>query len=63
MMTWWVSRKNGGPTDLKKVHEFTDWDALDRTAATLLDVLDDAVEESGVWTRSGVVPAPASRSK
>jgi len=37
-MTKLVSRRNGGPTDTSRDHEFTDWAAVDRFAAELADV-------------------------
>ena len=33
----WISRRNGGPTDTSRDHEFTDWNAVDRFAHELAD--------------------------
>ncbi len=36
-----MSRLRGGPTDTSRVHEATDWDALDAVTARFLDALPD----------------------
>jgi menaquinone-dependent protoporphyrinogen oxidase len=39
-MVKWISKRKGGPTDTSKVHETTDWDALDANTNRMLDQIE-----------------------
>jgi menaquinone-dependent protoporphyrinogen oxidase len=58
-----IARSKGEPTDRRKVHELTDWDAVEGEAIAALDALAEArcpdVEASGVRAILGVIRKPA----
>jgi menaquinone-dependent protoporphyrinogen oxidase len=55
LMLKWITKREGGPTDTSRDHEYTDWAALDGFA----DRFADALGASAAFTRAKESPPPA----
>ncbi|HEY6923417.1 MAG TPA: flavodoxin domain-containing protein [Steroidobacteraceae bacterium] len=55
LMTQWISRRNGGPTDTSRDHDFTDWAAVDRFAILVADTFGHVERRQAVLAVAGSV--------
>ena len=47
-VTWFISRRRGGPTDTSRVYEMTDWKALEAALVPFLERLDAPAVDASV---------------
>lgn len=57
-----IARREGAPTDTSRVHELTDWAALDASASAFLDLIEPrrSADESGVFRIPCFAPSRSS---